>query len=425
MHSRLLFVVVFGAAALGLAATASPAEAATQYSQLTVSESASTMTYGGTSPSFRASLTPPADDPPVTGVTPYYFTIGSTNFGGSLTSVSAPYSLFLSGISSTALQAGQYNVVANYQSPKHGLLTSAPVTFTVQTATPQLQCGVVGGGYNFPASSPLAIGVSGVTSGMFSVTFTGPETMTSAPQPLDGNGQFVVPAPSVTGNYAPTCTFAGSDIYGPATVPFGMRVLTISASHQVAGITLFTDPAPLKSFAPTTWEVMVAGQPGLPAPTGDVSLRVGNAFLRQFVPLGPDGTAIFTATSPAADPFGGIQIGYMGDTVYAPSNARFSIVTAPIPRASSAGAATGSSPAGSAQEGSTSPTGSAGTSVSPSPSGEGAGSLSGSNVMALSPRHQARPFVPYAIGLAVLVVMAAAAISGVAFWRIRRRSERP
>ncbi len=41
---------------------------------LTITESAQSSNYGDPSPTFRASLTEPSDDPPLSGNTPFYVT---------------------------------------------------------------------------------------------------------------------------------------------------------------------------------------------------------------------------------------------------------------------------------------------------------------------------------------------------------------
>src|SRR6266704_5180260 len=142
MRSKLgLFVAVIAIALAG-AAIPSTAGAATPSYQLTVSESDSTMTYGQSAPSFRAALTPPSDDPPLGANTLFDFKVGSTTVAGSLSYSAPTYSLFANGLNPTALVPGQYSVIAEYQSPNHGLLTSAPITLNVDKGTPDLQCSI-------------------------------------------------------------------------------------------------------------------------------------------------------------------------------------------------------------------------------------------------------------------------------------------
>lgn len=173
---------------------------------------------------------------------------------------------------------------------------------------------------------------TGVSGGSMTVTFSGPQTYTTPGAALDANGGFAVTTPPRTGYYTYKCDYSGSNDYTAATVSYS-NIITVSANHAVAGINLFTDPAPLQSYTPTRWEVVVAGQPGLAAPTGNVSISIGNSFIRPLIQLGPGGVATFDLTSPAADPWAGISVGYQGDTVYQASSVHLPITTAPIPHA--------------------------------------------------------------------------------------------
>jgi hypothetical protein len=381
--------------------------------QLTVTASTMTTTYGATSASFRASLVPPADDP---GLNPanFYITVGSTNIGGSLTSTTPPYGLFAS-TSSTDFPAGQYAVVANYVSPNHGLLKSAPLTFTVAAAAPSFYC-AASGSDNYPPSSQLTIQVFGTPqAGAFTATFTGPETLTSPVEQLNASAQFTVTAPSRPGVYTPTCSFKGSATLAPATEPFQIRTLTISAAHQVAGARLYTNPAPLQPNTPTKWEVVVDGVPGLPDPTGNVSLSFGGTtFMRQQVALGPGGIAVFSATSPSFDPQSGVWIQYTGDTNYASANIHVSAMTAAIPGTVAAGASPGAantatSPSAQSPSAGASPSGTA------SASRGGPGSMS----LALASTHPTVTNIWLGAGVAVAIaVLVGVFVVGLA---VRRR----
>src|ERR1700676_2603898 len=82
-----------------LAAVQMTAAAATTTYSLTVSESASTMAYGGAvTPTFRATLTLPSDDPDLAGNTPFYISVDAQNYIGSVSGLYPTYSLFVSGI---------------------------------------------------------------------------------------------------------------------------------------------------------------------------------------------------------------------------------------------------------------------------------------------------------------------------------------
>jgi len=347
------------AASSGVLVGSIAAEADAVAYQLTVTESESTWTFGGYSPRFQASLVPPADDPGLTFKSVFYITVGSVNIGGEVQNGTSPY-LLTASIDSPSFPAGQYPVVANYLSPNHGLLKSAPITLTIRRATPPLQCALANPGTTYRPSARLTIRVTGVSDGTFTATFVGPQTVTSAPLQLSG-GFFTVTAPSIPGAYRPSCSFSGDATYLPETVPFDNRVMTISASHQIAGAALYTNPAPLRSNTPTTWEVVIAGLKGQPYPTGYVILSIGGRiFLRPEIDLAAGAVARFSATSPSFDPQLGLWIHYSGDNVYASADVHVSALTAPIPvsvspAASPSPAATPSSPSapGSPTDGAT------------------------------------------------------------------------
>src|SRR5467141_4022538 len=85
--------------------------AATVSYQLTVTESTPTMIYGEASPSFRAYLTPPSDDPPVGGIMPFYLTVDSQTITGFLSGTN-PYTLYVGPLGPPPLSVGQHSVLA-------------------------------------------------------------------------------------------------------------------------------------------------------------------------------------------------------------------------------------------------------------------------------------------------------------------------
>jgi hypothetical protein len=181
-----LGVAAFALNLLPLIALPRGASAAGVDYQLTVTESAPSMTYGDLTPSFVAHLTVPSDDPPLAGNTPFYVAIDSQNYGGSLSGNFPTYTLFVGPPPSPSV--GQHAVVAKYLSPKHGWLTSAPVVLTVLKKTPVLSCYTINVTNTYAPSTPLTIRVEfsntnapiDIQDGTFSITFTGPRTFTSA-----------------------------------------------------------------------------------------------------------------------------------------------------------------------------------------------------------------------------------------------------
>jgi hypothetical protein len=203
-----LAAATFAALAVLPALVPTSAAASTVSYQLTLTESAPTMTFGGATPSFRAYLTPPADDPPLK-FGAFYLTvdsIDSTRYEGSISGTS-PYMLYETGINPPVV--GQHTVVANYQSPNHGLLTSAPVTLTVLKTTAPIGCVNYKVENTYVPNTPLTIEVvpgytnapAEVKNGTFTLTFSGARTFTTANLTANSAGQISASLPPAYGIY--------------------------------------------------------------------------------------------------------------------------------------------------------------------------------------------------------------------------------
>ena len=115
---------------------------------LSVTESTSSMTYGGAAPTFQAQLTVPDGDNPLQSPSQVFFTIESQSFApdGNTSSGSTSYTFTLNGTSVAAqstLSVGEHTAVARYfSSVLDAQIQSEPITFTVQKRTPTLVCGI-------------------------------------------------------------------------------------------------------------------------------------------------------------------------------------------------------------------------------------------------------------------------------------------
>jgi hypothetical protein len=308
--------------------------------QITVSESAPSMVYGGPSPSFRASVTESPDDViPVNTFPVFYLLVDSQTIGGDVSGSAPTYSLSVSGLAGIApLSGGQHSVVAQYVSHKHGLVTSAPVTLTVLKGTPILNCA---GGSVPPTSSPnapfmVSTSFGGINApvdwqnGTFAVIFTGAQTFTMGGLAANSAGQVMATTPSVPGVYQVKCSFSGTGSVNPVEARLGTPTIIVTANHATGGIQLRTDPTPVTGGQQTTWNVVVLGGSGLPAPTGTVSIRIGSYFTSAIALSG--GGSVTFQTYPASGSFAGssIRVWYSGDPVYAAAGADFSLSTPPI-----------------------------------------------------------------------------------------------
>jgi hypothetical protein len=153
---------------------------------LSVTESASTITYGDTAPNFQAELTTPANDNPLTNPDNFNFVIGSQNFAPTgYTSSGSTYTFTMRGNSVAPLPAGHLAVVASYYSIVLGqTLQSAPITLTVQKYTISPQCWI-SLSITLAANAPVTFNMSssgGPTidwqDATYTITFVGPQTFT-------------------------------------------------------------------------------------------------------------------------------------------------------------------------------------------------------------------------------------------------------
>jgi hypothetical protein len=347
-----LAAATFAALAVLPALVPTSAAASTVSYQLTLTESAPTMTFGGATPSFRAYLTPPADDPPLK-FGAFYLTvdsIDSTRYEGSISGTS-PYMLYETGINPPVV--GQHTVVANYQSPNHGLLTSAPVTLTVLKTTAPIGCVNYKVENTYVPNTPFTIEVvpgytnapAEVKNGTFTLTFSGARTFTTANLTANSAGQISASLPPAYGIYQAKCGFSSSASYNPTEAPMNVPTVIVSARNAVGGIAVYTNPTPVTHGPMITWEVVVSARSGLPTPTGYVGLTIDGAYTK-LVALGAEGSVTFQAFAPAFRPSASIRVDYMGDPTYVDSFVDLPMSTPPIPGTGSPSAGTGSATAG-------------------------------------------------------------------------------
>jgi hypothetical protein len=424
-----LRVAILAAVASLIASFPPSASAASVTYQLTVTESAPTMLYGNPSPSFRAYLTAPSDDPPINPNIPFYVAVDSVNYTGSLSGTGPSYVLYVGGVGPPPLAVGQHSVIARYQSPKHGWLTSTPIVLTVLRITPALSCSIGNWANTYPPKTPLTITFSfantgapvDVQNGTFTITFAGATTF-SDPNLVAQGGHVTGPVPSVPGVYAISCTFSGTSSFGPAGFSFGNVI--VSPANQVGGIALYTNPTPVTYGPMITWKVVVSGRPGLPTPTGDIRVMLAGSTSSP-VPLS-GGIATFQLVAPYVQPSDVITVWYYGDPTYAASSAKFSLSTSPI-NGSPPSAAPATAPAQAAQQSPTpasSPTQSAADSPTPSPSSSASPSASHSLNTVLS--NSKSTFIPggggvlYFVGAAALLMLIG--LGSRLAWRRRRHS---
>lgn len=304
---------------------------------ISVTESSPTIPYGVFSGTLTAQLTVPADEPAVDPAN-FFIKVDSQTYHAPLSGSSSPYAITVVSLGGTILSMGKHTVVADYYSPKlQTTIESAPITLTVVKPTPLMDCGINIATPTLAPRTPLTVTVSfGNTDtpvdwqdGTFTITFVGKRTFTNANLKANSSEQLIVPVPSVPDVYQDKCLFSGTASFNPVASTLSLSTLVVSENHQIGGIKLYTNPTTISRTKPTTYKVVILAAPGLPTPTGNISLVIGTAYT-SIIALGAGGTVTFQANAPS--PFNGttIRVNYDGDPVYTWTHATFPLTNPPI-----------------------------------------------------------------------------------------------
>ena len=105
--------------------------------------------------------------------------------------------------------------------------------------------------------------------------------------------------------------------------------MVVTAGNQPA-IKFYTSPTTIKAGQRATAEIVVSGEPGLPSPSGQVNLTIGNMYSND-VNLGSNGMVAVQTTFPSPLPADTIRVHYSGDTVYVSADANFPLTNPPLP----------------------------------------------------------------------------------------------
>jgi hypothetical protein len=314
-----------------------PALAATHVSgyNITVTESAPTMYYGETSPSFDAKLTVPDGYPPINNPGDFYIMVDSQSYagGGSISGTTPTYLLYLPGVYGTPLSVGQHSVVAVYTPPNQTSIESMPIKLTVLKNTPDLACFISNPSYTYPPNTTLTITMSfsdtntpvDWQNGTDTISFVGAQTFTSAHLKPNSSNQVTVRTPPVTGDYQLRCIFDGTNSFNSAE----WNLDAVVSKNNQPGMKLYANPTTLKAGQSFTWHIVVIGVPGLPVPTGDISISIGDSYTRQ-IALGSGGSVTVQGTAPSYLDGNAIKVLYFGDSVYTWHIASFPLTNPPL-----------------------------------------------------------------------------------------------
>jgi hypothetical protein len=260
-------------------------------------------------------------------------------------------------------------------------------------------------------------------NGTFTISFVGAQTFSfpNLKASVPG-GQLSVTTPSAPGVYRTKCDFNGTANFNPIESGLSVPTITVSAANAPGGIALYTNPTPVARDVMITWMVVVSPGAGLPAPTGYISIRIGQTYT-GIIALAAGGTVTFQLAGPAIGPGEQIQVFYYGDPVYAASNATFPLATQPIPGPVSVPSPTSTPPAATP---SADPTPAAAPSPSPSevpppsPASAAPARIDASPAAAANGRKPGAPNLVAVAGVALPVVLLGIG-SGLAWRRGRRR----
>lgn len=254
------------------------------------------------------------------------------------------------------LALGTHTAQASFDNIITGITTqSNTVSFTVTRGSlSDFQCSITNlaqaysPGQAFQFSVQLQAADPNVTvdptSGTYTVIFSGPTTITESGLALN-NGLVTAHVPSQYGGYAMTCGFDGSRLFSPLMGVMETPILVSRQAHFTAQ--LYSNPTTVVLTQPFDLYVVFQPATGLPLPTGDFGITLGQNYSRG-TPIASGGaTLVHVANLPL--PYGASQIviGYGGDANYAPESFTFPMTNPAIPGNAASGPAS-NAPVGSA-----------------------------------------------------------------------------
>ncbi len=236
---------------------------------------------------------------------------------------------------------GNYTATTSYENPDtHVTTTSQPVSFTVVTGPSSVTCQPLSNTVLVGASLPINTYLNGIPSPRgetFTVSLSGPVTSPPVTMQTDSLSSVYITAPTTIGSYSLICSFAGDTRYNGSSVTIP-NALTVNGNAHIAGMKLYTNPTTTQRGVVLTFYITLQPAPGLPTPTGYLTIHFGPAnqqyFTYQSVAVGAHGDTLVQLDalpvygSLAISP---IIISYGGDSHYTHSSFTFSLTNPPIP----------------------------------------------------------------------------------------------
>ncbi len=385
-------------------------------------------TSGGMMPTFRGSITVPQG-----GATPDDSNVvlqvngqaNAVSVSGSSGNTYSTYAGF------DTQQSGKYTAVEVFTLSAGTTIQSNILTFTVAAPPAPLSCSIRNSSYVYAQGESLQVDVgsdapspSVYQGGTFTLTFTGPTTVTEGNLTVNSNGVVTAPAPARTGNYQMQCAFSGNSSYAPTTTGTTGVGVMVSLEHQIGSVQVYSSPTTLAAQQTADMYVVFHAAGGLPAPTGRFYIE----FIRGSsnpIYLQPDGTVlVHLSPLPLISGESHFTLFYVGDPNYNSVSLTFPITNPPIPGGNTGGGGGGTSPTAKAKATATAaPTGTAsgGTLAE-------AGTPASGAVASTPTSHIGMPGgsgFPLWILIAVILVLLGGSAGGILVWRRQARDSVP
>lgn len=319
----------------------------TGYAIVLTSRNGTTFSYGSDNPMMDATLTYPQGSP-APDPRQFFIVVEGQKFADSVGPIGNTLHVFAR---IPQFPPGQHTAIATYyDAASQTTVQSNPIVFTILRAAPTMDC----------AASTFALPGQALTitmsfenppipvdfqDGTYSVTFTGPTSLSFANLVPNANDAVAVTAPTPIGVYKISCHFSGTTTFAPNNA---QNTITVSKEHALGSVQLYTNPTTLAPHQSLTFYVVLHAAPGLPTPTGTILIRLGPLYSNS-LPIRADGTVLITFQPvPSLDGATQVQISYFGDPYYATAYTTFPLTNPPVPGSGSGGSPT-STPGASKQ----------------------------------------------------------------------------
>ena len=257
------------------------------------------------------------------------------------------------------IPVGRHFAVASFFNPGTKTTTySNSVSFTVNKATPNFTCSIDGTSDYFVGAGK-SLHISMAPTGQvpvdwqdttYTVTLDGPTHLKLSNLAPDSNDEVTVTSPSQVGKYLLGCMFNGTASFN--AVPYNDTTpYTVSALHSLESVELFTNPTTLTANTKMDFDVVFHAAAGLPAPTGEFNIYIGDYYYTDSIQIGSNGTTLVHLNPlPTLVSVSKITIHYWGDIYYNEAEVNFPLTNPPIPSGGGSGSTGGTTVSGNSTQ---------------------------------------------------------------------------